>query len=177
MWLALPPSQRWAEPFFQKILVGDVPTLKNNHSEIRVYSGSSNGLTSPLQNRTPFTLVDFKLEKNSEAVQEIPSNYNGFIYVVEGSVWVSGKKVQKDEAGWLDLSIDSTESQVVLHTEDQAARFVLYAAEPHRASIVSHGPFIGDSEDDIRRLYREYRQGMMPHVNDLPKEKRVLVGA
>jgi quercetin 2,3-dioxygenase len=39
--------------------------------------------------------------------------------------------------------------------------------------VVSHGPFIGDSEDDIRRLYSEYRQGKMPHLNDLPKHRKI----
>ncbi len=173
MWLALPPSQRWADPFFQQILVEDVPTVKNVNSEIRVYSGSSNGLTSPLRNHTPLTLVDFKLGANSEATQEIPSSYNGFIYVVEGDVWVSGEKVETDQAGWFDLSSDEGDSKIVFQTKDQSARFILYAAEPHHVPILSHGPFIGDNEDDIRRLYREYRQGLMPHVNDLPGEKRV----
>jgi len=173
MWLALPPSQRWAEPFFQKILLEDVPTIRNNNSEIRVYSGTSNGLTSPLKNYTPLTLVDFKLERNSEVTQVIPASYNGFIYVVEGNVWVSGKKVEKDHAGWLDRSDEDGDSTVVFNTKDEAARFVFYAAEPHHAPIVSHGPFIGDNEDDIRRLYREYRAGKMPHVNDLPSEKKV----
>lgn len=173
MWLALPPSQRWADPFFQEIFVEDVPTLKTTTSEVRVYSGSSHGLTSPLQNHTPFTLVDFTLEKNSEAQQELPASFNGFIYVVEGSVWISGKKVGKDQAGWLDRSDDEGDSTIVFHTEDETARFILYAAEPHGVPIVSHGPFIGNTDDDIRRLYREFRQGQMPHVKDLPKEKRV----
>lgn len=173
MWLALPPSQRWAEPFFQQLLVENAPTIKNENSEIKVYSGSSHGLTSPLKNYTPFTLVDFKLEANSEATQEIPASYNGFIYVVEGDVWVSGKKIEKDKAGWLDLSNESGDSKIVFNTEDQSARFILYAAEPHYAPIISYGPFIGDTQDDIRRLYREYRAGQMPHVNDLPSEKRV----
>jgi redox-sensitive bicupin YhaK (pirin superfamily) len=173
MWLALPPSQRWAEPFFQQILLENVPTIKNDKSEIRVYSGSSNGLTSPLKNYTPFTLVDFQVGKNSEVTQEIPASYNGFIYVVEGDVWVSGKKVEKEHAGWLDRSGEDGDSEIIFHTEDQSARFILYAAEPHHAPIVSHGPFIGDNDDDIRRLYREFRAGQMPHVNDLPKDKRL----
>lgn len=173
MWLALPPSQRWAEPRFQQILVENVPTLKNDDSEIRVYSGSSNGLTSPLKNHTPFTLVDFRLNKNSEVDQEIPASYNGFIFVVEGSVWVSGRKIEKDNAGWLDVTSGTGDSKITFHTEDEPARFILYAAQPHHAPIVSYGPFIGDTQDDIRRLYREFREGKMPHVNDLPIEKRI----
>lgn len=38
---------------------------------------------------------------------------------------------------------------------------------------MSQGPFIGDSKEDIVRLYREYREGKMQHVRDLP-EKQVV---
>jgi redox-sensitive bicupin YhaK (pirin superfamily) len=176
LWLALPPGKRWTEPFFQKILVEDVPTVKTFNSEVRVYSGSSNGLTSPMQNHTPFTLVDLEMGSNAEVTQQLPASYNGFIYVIEGSVWVSGKKVEKEQAGWFDLSDQQGESEVIFHTEDTSARFVLYAAQPHHVPIVSHGPFIADTEDDIRRLYREFRNGLMPHVNDLPKERRLVYG-
>src|SRR5690606_15179545 len=88
VWLVLPSEKRWAEPFWQKILLEDVPTIKNDDYEIRVYSGSSNGLTSPLQNHTPLTLVDFKMKANQNIIQELLANYNGLIYVLDGAVQV-----------------------------------------------------------------------------------------
>ncbi|HEV7380913.1 MAG TPA: pirin family protein, partial [Dyadobacter sp.] len=80
LWLILPPEKRWAQPFWQELKLENVPVKKSKKLEIRVYSGSSQGLTSPLQNQTPFTLVDFQLQKNATATQEIPGGYNGFIY-------------------------------------------------------------------------------------------------
>ena len=47
------------------------------------------------------------------------------------------------------------------------ARFVLYAGEPQHDPIVSHGPFIGDSRQDIARLYAEYRAGQFPRLSEL----------
>lgn len=167
LWLALPPELRWTEPSVQKLDPEAVPTIKTEKSEIRVYSGTSNGLTSPLQNKTPFTLVEFSLRENAEIVQDIHETYNGFIYVLAGSVHVGDTIVKEGETGWL-----SSGNEIAFRTTDDSARFVLYASKPHGAPIVSHGPFIGDNEDDIRRLYREYRQGLMPHVNDLEDGKR-----
>src|SRR5690606_33081864 len=71
LWLVLPPEQRWAEPFLQVIHEEDVPTIRNTNYEIKVYSGSSQGLTSPVRNQTPFALVDFRGEKDVEIMQEI----------------------------------------------------------------------------------------------------------
>jgi hypothetical protein len=33
--------------------------------------------------------------------------------------------------------------------------------------IVSYGPFIGDSKDDILRLYAEYRSGRFDRLSEL----------
>lgn len=174
LWLVLPPEKRWAEPFLQHLLLEDVPTIKRDKSEIRVYSGSSTGLTSPLQNHTPFTLVDFKMEKNIEVIQLLPASYNGMIYLIDGSVWIGENKVEQGQAGWFDMLGGSDESEIIFKTnEKQGARFVLYAGQPHHATIVHHGPFIGDSHDDITRLYQEFRQGKMPHLNSLPANKKV----
>src|SRR5690606_26071739 len=82
--LVLPPEKRYAEPVLQRILLEDVPKIKADKYEIRVYSGSSNGLTSPLKNHTPFTLVDFRSENGAMVTQEIPSHYNGLVYVLKG---------------------------------------------------------------------------------------------
>ncbi len=173
LWLVLPPEKRWAEPFHQRLLLEDVPTRKTENSEIRVYSGASNGLTSPLQNYTPLSLVDFKLGANATATQSLPATYNGFIYVIDGAVSVGETKVQQGQAGWFDTSRVPGESEVTFNALEQGARFIVYAGQPHHAPVVQHGPFIGDSADDIRRLYSEYRQGKMPHLNDLPADRKI----
>lgn len=74
VWLALPPEKRSVQPYWQQTLLPDVPTLKNENYEICVYSGSSNGLTSPLQNHTPLTVVDFRVNVQHTVRQEIPGN-------------------------------------------------------------------------------------------------------
>jgi len=176
LWLVLPPEKRWAEPFFQQILLGAVPTLKTANREVRVYSGSSQGLTSPLQNNAPFTLVDFSLEKGVEITQELPASYNGFIYLIEGAVIIDETKIEKGQSGWLDRPDQAGNSFITFKAGDQGARFVLYAGKPQKASIVSHGPFIGDTQDDIVRLYQEYRQGKMPHLNNLAESSKIKYG-
>ena len=173
LWLVLPPEQRWAEPFHQEILLENVPTLKTAHSEIRVYSGASNGLTSPLKNQTPFTLVDFQLKGNTTVSQQLPASYNGFIYVISGAVQIGDTRVVPGQTAWLDKTGTTGESEIAFQTVEQDARFVLYAGQPHHVPVVSYGPFIGDSQADIRRLYSEYREGKMPHLNDLPANRKI----
>lgn len=170
LWVSLPPGKRWTDPFLQSIDLENVPTLKTKDSEIRVYSGSAYGLISPLKNNTPVTIVDFNLEKNIETTQHIPSSYNGFIFVSEGSVFVGDTEIKANQSGWLNKTGQSGESEIIYSAGSEGARFILYAGEPTKASIVSHGPFVADTQDDILRLYRAYRNGEMKHIKTYPSK-------
>lgn len=172
LWLALPPEQRWAEPRWQKILANEVPTHRSDGAEVRVYSGSSHGLTSPIQNHTPFTLLDVRLRAGASIALEVPASYNGFLLMIDGTVQAAGTELHTDQAGWLDTPTDEGDSSITLHATTDA-RAIFYAGRPHGAPIVSHGPFIGDTQADIMRLYQEYRQGKMPHLNDLAADRKV----
>src|SRR5690606_4799591 len=100
VWLVLPPDKRWTTPFWQKIELADVPKIKTDDYQILVYSGSSNGFTSPLKNHTRLTLVDFRMKANQKISQELPANYNGLIYVLKGKVQVANKIIEAGQAGW-----------------------------------------------------------------------------
>ncbi len=175
-WLVLPPEKRWTKPVWQQMLLENVPTVKNEKAELRVYSGSSNGLTSPLKNETPFILTDVNLKANAEVSQKLPSNYNGYVFVIEGNIQVGDKTINTGELGWLNKQNGTDESEIIFQTNSENARFVFFAAKPHQAQIYYHGPFIGNDFQDIQRLFQEYRQGKIPHLNDLPEESKIYHG-
>ncbi|MFC4870669.1 pirin family protein [Negadavirga shengliensis] len=168
LWVSLPPEKRWTAPFLQSIDLENVPTLKAKDSVIRVYSGNAFGLSSPLVNNTPITIVDFSLAENVEVTQHIPSSYNGFIFVSEGSVFVGDTEIKANQSGWLNKSGQSGESEITYKAGNEGTRFVFYAGEPTNAPIVSHGPFVADTQDEIRGLYRAYRNGEMKHIKTHP---------
>ena len=58
---------------------------------------------------------------------------------------------------------------------ENGVRFIMYAGKSLGENIVSHGPFIADSSEDIQRLYQEYRLGKMKHINTVPEAQRILL--
>lgn len=175
LWLVLPKNKRWMKPRWQELHPDNVPVKKDSNSEIRVYSGTSMGMTAPTLNETPTILVDFNLSPGYEVAQNLPEHYNGFVYIIEGDVEVGLERtlVGKGQVAWLDQPAGSGDSSVVLKAGTNGVRFVFYAGEPQQDEIISHGPFIGDSTADISRLYQEYRQGKMKHVKDLAPEQLI----
>lgn len=177
LWLNLPKKDRSAIPRVQDLPLEHVPALSENGVTIKLYSGSLAGLSSPVQNYVSMIIADITIEAGATTVQQIPANYNTFLYVIKGNVKVGDdeKQLNKDQAGWLDLFGDNVQSELKLTAGEEGVRFVLYAGKPLGENIVAYGPFIADSSEDIKRLYEEYRQGKMKHISTVPESQRILL--
>lgn len=176
LWLNLPKKDRWATPRVQDLPIEKVPTTTHNGTTVKVYSGSLAGLTSPIQNYTPLIIADIHLPPGTTTVQHIPASFTTFLYMLEGSLQVGDEanELHRDQVGWLDRHAEETLSELKLTSGETGARVILYAGEPQGNAIVSQGPFIGDTQADIRRLYQEYRQGKLHHIATVEASQRIL---
>lgn len=176
LWVTLPQKHRWAQPRLQELHFKSVPKVTDNGINISVYSGSFAGVKSPILNYTPVIIADIKLERGASTTQQLPAAYNVFLYVLEGSVRVgeNNATLEHHQTGWLNQVAGGGTSELKLTGGEKGARFVLYAGQPQHDAIVSYGPFIGDTEDDIRRLYADYRQGKMQHISTVPETQKYI---
>jgi len=177
LWLTLPKSQRGAAPGFRNIRRDSVPVRREPGAEVRVYSGSSGTDHAPTRNYAPVTLADIRLERGATLDQDLPSSYNGFLYVLDGSVHVGEGQTRLEigQVGWLDRPQDDGPSTLLISSGAEGARLVLYAGQPQNDRIIVHGPFVGDSRADIARLYQEYRDGRFQRLSELTPEAGALL--
>ncbi|HXB28973.1 MAG TPA: pirin-like C-terminal cupin domain-containing protein [Puia sp.] len=176
LWLTLPKNYRWTKPRVQDISLNHVPKTLVQGAEIKLYSGSLAGIISPVQNYTPVIIADIKMKPKSSTVLNLPASYTTFLYMMEGSLKVGEEKKLLDngQVGWLDRSKEEMESELNLDAGENGARFILYSGQPQGVQIVSHGPFIGDTQEDISRLYQEFRTGKMKHISSVPESQKLI---
>jgi redox-sensitive bicupin YhaK (pirin superfamily) len=170
LWLTLPRSSRWSAPRFEYISRDSAPVRTEPGVEARVYSGSSGGARATTHNYVPVTLVDLRLQPGARFDQELPDSYNGFIFVLEGEVSAGkeGRQVGEGQVGWLARSeTDGQNSSLTVSAGDKGARVLLYAGERQDIPIVQHGPFVGESRNDIVRLSQLYMSGKMPRISEI----------
>lgn len=170
LWLTLPKDQRWTQPGFQTIHASAIPVRREPGVEVRIYSGTSGGLRSTTRNHVPVTLAELTMDPHASIDQEIPASYNGFVYVIDGSAAVGGAELNQGQVGWLDRPSNEGTTILRVTSGDEGARLVLYAGQSQGNAIVSRGPFIGDSKEDIVRLYTEYRAGGFVRMSDLAEK-------
>lgn len=177
LWLNLPKKDRWATPRVQDLSLNHVPWKTENGATIKLYSGSFSGIKSHIQNYSPLIVADITIDAGATIVEQIPANYNTFMYVLNGNVKVGEeeKLLNQRQVGWLDLFNNAAESDLKLTAGENGVRLILYAGKPTGENIVSHGPFIADNSEDITRLYQDYRRGKLQHIASVPESQRILV--
>ena len=175
LWLTLPEKDRWTSPRVQDIPLDQVPLTSVNGVDIKLYSGSLAGISSPLQNHTPVIIADIRMQPDTFTSLNLPASYSSFLYVIDGAMMVGEEKklLDHDQVGWLDRLEGGSESELTVFAGASGTRFVLYSGQPQGVKIVSHGPFIGDTNEDITRLYREFRAGKMQHISSVAGSRRI----
>ena len=169
LWLTLPKNRRWAEPGFQTIDNDAVPVRREPGVQVRIYSGTSGSVRSNTRNHVPITMVEIAMDPGTSVDQEIPTSYNGFAFMIRGSATIGedAVRLKTGQVGWLDRPKGEGTSVLRVVGGEEGARLVLYAGEPQGNPIVSYGPFIADSKEDIARLYTEYQAGQFVRMSEL----------
>jgi redox-sensitive bicupin YhaK (pirin superfamily) len=176
LWLNLPKKDRWTTPRLQTLPAEHVPVSERNGINLRVYSGTLDGLSSPIRNYVPLILAEINMNPDVSTTVTIPGNFNTFLVAIGGTVKIGDdeKGLAKDQVGWLDLSREEAQSELTLKAGAEGARLVMYAAKPLREQIVSYGPFIADKQDEIQPLYQKYRHGEMEHISEAQESQRII---
>lgn len=102
-------------------------------------------------------MIEINLEPNASAELDIPACYNGFAFVIDGSVRIGDTELNTGQVGWLDRSTDVDTSVLLMFAGESGARLVLSAGQPQGDPIVSYDPFIGDSKREL--------SGSLPNIS------------
>ena len=162
LWVNLPARHKMAKPNYQTLLNRDIPEIQlpDGAGSARIIAGSFGDAEGPAKTFTPVNLWDVRLKAGKSALFELPEGHMTAVFVLKGSVTVNGStKVGASEfvtfgrkgAG---ISIDADADSTVL----------ILGGEPIDEPVVGYGPFVMNTEDEIRRAIQDYQSGRMGHL-------------
>jgi hypothetical protein len=164
LWINLPAAEKMKAPAYRDIQAAELPVVAlPGGVRVKVIAGTlehDGRLTAgPIQGSTTAPLYfDVELPAGAVFRHPIASAANAFIYPYEGSVAVgpdgARAEVPHRSAGVLAAGDDI---EIVAGTE--GARFIVLAALPLREPIVQHGPFVMNTQDEIRQAIADYQAG------------------
>ncbi|MEH7308495.1 pirin family protein [Neobacillus drentensis] len=160
LWVNLPREHKMAEPRYQNLRAKDMPVREEEGAQIRIFSGSSGGIQSTTKNYVPVTMVEINIQPGASVTQDLPGDYHSFMYVLDGK-GLFGKNKKEAEKGHVLLleKGEAGQNSEVSMTAEEPLRVLLYAGEPLNEPIVARGPFVMNTEEEIRQAYRDYMAG------------------
>ena len=84
----------------------------------------------------------------------MPAEHNAFVYVFEGEARVGDKPVARGE-----LAVLSQGDLVDLVAGDEGARLILVAGRPLHEPVAKYGPFVMNTQQEIREAVADYQAG------------------
>jgi len=155
LWINLPAAEKMRAPWYADIPTASIPEFLAGAASVKLIAGEWNGHAGPAPDRTtkPF-IADIRLAANSGADIPVPEGHAGFVYVFEGALQIEGERVQTGEVGV--LSGDGTLS---VSAAAARARFLVVAGKPIREPVAKYGPFVMNTQDELRQAIYDYQSG------------------
>jgi redox-sensitive bicupin YhaK (pirin superfamily) len=150
LWLNLPRALKMTEPRYQDLRGSDMPFVHDDGAELRVFSGTTRGVTGPALNHVPVTMVEIHLAVGASARIDLPPTYNAFAYVISGSTDLASET----QVIWFERE----EDDVVIHARTPT-HAILFGGEPIGEPVVSRGPFVMNTMNEIVQAYADYQAG------------------
>jgi len=162
LWLNLPKTLKTTTSSYQNVYLEDAPVVPIDGGHVRVYSGDVAGVTGPMQSLVPITMTEIQLREGATYDQVLPTNHNAFAYVLAGSVNLGSSATPLEKTDVATLTFDeANEGESTLSiTATSRAKLLVYSGVPLREDYIAHGPFVMNTEDEIRQAFRDYHAGV-----------------
>ncbi len=162
LWVNLPKKYKMTQPRYQGITSEQIPVVElAPGSFARVIAGELNGTQGPAKTFTPVSLFDLRLRGGATVELPLPEGQNIGLALLKGDVSINGGNPLKGEAQLATLSPEGT--SVTLTANDDSIVLVL-GGEPIDEPVASYGPFVMNTQEELRQAVEDYRSGKMGHL-------------
>ncbi|MCL5980358.1 MAG: pirin family protein [Gammaproteobacteria bacterium] len=157
LWVNLSAKDKMTAPGYQAIPNRDIPeiALPDAAGTLRVIAGEHAGKRGPANTFSPMQVWDLQLKAGGVSTLSVPDGWNVALIVLRGTVQVNADTVAREaqmvvlDAAGQDISIEVNSDAAVL----------LLSGEPIDEPIVGYGPFVMNSEEEIKQAFADFNSG------------------
>jgi len=161
LWVNLPSAFKMSPPRYQSLTKERIPVVELEGATLRIVAGEYKGTRGPANTFTPVNLFDVRLQAGGRVELELPDGFNTAVVLLNGEVLVNGQHPLAGEAKI--ATFDPKGTEVVLEAK-QASTLLVLNGEPIREPVASYGPFVMNTQSELRQAVEDYRAGRMGHL-------------
>ena len=160
IWVNLPKKDKQVKPWYQHIKKDDIPVIKESSGvEIKVLVGKVKETKSLVQTYSPVSIFDVQFSNSGQINLEISKNQIAMVYVIDGELqFVEENKIAaKGQMIYYDQSAD----EINLTSISTEGSYLVLAGEPLNEPVVRHGPFVTNTEGEMKQAMLDYQNEKM----------------
>jgi redox-sensitive bicupin YhaK (pirin superfamily) len=157
LWVNLRARDKRIPPRYQEIAAATIPVARTDDGRVavRVIAGEALGVSARIDTRTPMLCFDVSIAAGGRVTLPVPEAFAAAAYVFDGAARVgapardlsSGDFGMLGEGGHVDVASEG------------GARMLVLGGVPLAEPIARYGPFVMNSEAEIREAIADLRSG------------------
>ena len=184
LWVNLPSTHKLTQPKYQSIKRADMPIvdLIDNGDEqtvigqAAIIAGNWHGITGAATTFTPINLWDIELHTAGTTSLQVPKTHNTLLLIQEGQILINGTLVNAGNLIQFSAPIQAHVDTQTAHpslpatdtieltcpattTEATPIKLLLLSGEPIGEPVAGHGPFVMNTQEELRQTFRDYQTG------------------
>ena len=162
LWVNLPRRFKNRPPAYQQLTAGMIPSveLPGGAGSARIIAGDLFGRTGAARTFTPVGVVELEITAGKSVTLPVSNGHTAMLLPLRGQVRLEdGKPLGELELAMLERNGDQIQLQAL---ED--SRLLLLTGDVIDEPTVGLGPFVLNSQEEIKQAYLDYKAGRMGRV-------------
>ena len=157
LWLNLPKKLKMTNPSYNDIPSEKIPEVDIDNGQVRVISGTYNGVTGPGSPHRGMVYFDVKLNKGTNVEFPIDDMWNSFIYVYEGQACVDDHNILQGQ-----LAVFNQKGTLSFRSSDLSIlRCIVVSGKPLNEPVARGGPFVMNTQSEVLQAFNDYQKGIL----------------
>jgi len=164
LWVNLPQREKMTKPRYQEIPRAQIPqvTSEDGLVTVRVIAGEAMGQQAVIKTHTPIIYLHYTVAPGGVVAQSVPAEYNAFAYLVDGAGLFGGAKERATDGQMMMFAQDGDQIRIENPADAQTRlEVLLIAGVPLNEPVARYGPFVMNTEREIRQAFEDYVRGRM----------------
>lgn len=168
LWVNLPRTDKMMTPRYQELPAAGIPsaTSEDGKVSVRVIAGEALGTRAAIETRTPILYQHFTLQPQGALDHSVPADFNVFAYVIdgEGQFGADATPAKTHQMVVFGEAGEAGERVMVRNDSDKPLSFLLIGGKPLGEPVARYGPFVMNTESEIRQAILDFQAGRMGRI-------------
>ena len=164
LWVNLPAKDKNTPPRYQHLAKEAIPVvqLADEAGYVRVIAGQHEGVQGAATTFTEMNVWDVVIDAGKESVLTVPDNHSLSMVVLRGQAQFNGQ--EQAGAGQL-VGFTAEGGAVKVAAGEEEVKILLLSGVPIAEPVVGYGPFVMNTEDEIRQAIHDFNHGRFGRIS------------